>query len=52
MAFFRSIIRDRVGATAIEYAMIASLIGVAVLAGVQAVGTKQATQYNNINNKM
>ena len=52
MAKFLKLITNNKGATAIEYAMIASLIGVAVLAGVQAVGTKQATQYNNINNKM
>ena len=31
--------RDEAGATAIEYGLIASLIGVAIIAGFQALGT-------------
>lgn len=32
-------VRDEKGATAIEYGLIASLIGVAIIAGVKALGT-------------
>ena len=46
------VLRDTRGATAIEYAMIASLIAVAGIAGFQALGTKQGAQYNNVNNRL
>lgn len=36
---FKSFIRDESGATAIEYGLIASLVGVAIIAGVRALGT-------------
>ena len=41
---FRSLIKDENGATAIEYALIASLIAVAIIAALQTV----ATQLNNV----
>lgn len=41
---FRSLINDESGATAIEYALIASLIAVAIIAALQTV----ATQLNNV----
>ena len=47
-----TLLRDRRGATAIEYAMVASLIAVAAIAGFTALGTKQAAQYNNVNNTL
>jgi len=37
--WFKSFIRNESGATAIEYGLIASLIGVAIIAGVRALGT-------------
>ena len=46
------LVRDCLGATAIEYAMVASLIAVAAIAGFNALGTKQAAQYNNVNDKL
>ena len=36
----RFIFEDDSGATAIEYGLIAALIGVAIIAGVRALGTK------------
>jgi pilus assembly protein Flp/PilA len=36
------------GATAIEYALIASFISIAVISAVTTVGTKLVTSYNNI----
>lgn len=44
MNFIRKFRRDEEGATAIEYALIAGLIGVAIIVGAQTLGT-------NINNK-
>lgn len=38
------------GATSIEYALIAALIAIAMLAGLTIAGTRTATQYNNVAN--
>ncbi len=40
------------GATAIEYALIAALIGLAIIGGATALGGKSANQYNNVANKV
>ena len=40
------------GANAIEYALIASLISIAALIGMQNVGNKMNTMYNNVSNKL
>ena len=40
--------KKRLGATAIEYAMIASLISVAVIAGVRAVGVETSTLFSKV----
>ena len=50
--FINSLIADRRGVSAIEYAMIASLIAVAAIAGMTALGTKQGDQWNNVDNKL
>ena len=36
---------DRVGATAIEYALIASLISITIVGGVSAIGSTISTQF-------
>jgi pilus assembly protein Flp/PilA len=41
-------IRDACGATAIEYALIASLIGVAIIAAAALVGTDLNSTFNNV----
>jgi len=41
-------IRDESGATAIEYALIASLIAVAIITAVQTVGTKVSTVFTEV----
>ncbi len=41
-------IGDESGATAIEYALIASLIAVFIITAVQTVGTKVSTVFNEI----
>jgi pilus assembly protein Flp/PilA len=48
LTFFRRIGRDRDGATAIEYGLIAALIAVAIITGVTAVGTQLSTMFNNV----
>jgi len=43
-----NLIRDESGATAIEYALIASLIAVAIITAVQTVGTKVSTVFTEV----
>ena len=40
---------DRRGATAIEYALMASLIAIVIVTGVTAVGTKLSSMYASLN---
>ena len=44
----RNFLSDESGVTAIEYALIASLIAVAIIVAVQAVGTQVSTVFNEI----
>lgn len=48
----RHFLADESGATAIEYALIATLIGVVIIVGVTAVGTKLSTSFSNISAKL
>ena len=41
-------IRDARGVTAIEYALIAALIGIVIMVGVTAIGTKINARYSNV----
>ena len=49
--FFR-FFRDEAGATAIEYALIASLIAVVIIGGVTAVGTGLSSTFNTVSGKL
>ena len=40
------------GATAIEYALIASLIAVAAIGGMKSIGTKLDVMFNNVSNHL
>jgi pilus assembly protein Flp/PilA len=40
------------GATAIEYALVGSLISIAALAAMSGLGTKIGTMYNNVSAQM
>jgi pilus assembly protein Flp/PilA len=42
------LMKDESGATAIEYGLIAALIGVAIITGAKSVGTAQNTKFTNI----
>jgi pilus assembly protein Flp/PilA len=52
MTFFKKLIRDEEGATAIEYGLIAALIAVAAIVGMQALGTTLQGTFNNVSAKM
>ena len=45
-------LRNSKGATAIEYALIASLIAVVAIAGMKSIGNKILSQLNNIANNL
>lgn len=47
-----SFIRDDGGATAIEYALIASLIAVAIISAVSTVGGKVSTVFTEVGNSL
>jgi pilus assembly protein Flp/PilA len=52
MRRLRQILRCEQGANAIEYAVIASLISVAAILGMEALGGKIDTMYTNVSNKL
>ena len=50
-AFIR-FVKNHSGATAIEYALIASLIAVVIIGGVTAVGTSLSSTFNTVSGKL
>jgi pilus assembly protein Flp/PilA len=50
--FMKSFAHDDSGATAIEYALIASLIAVFIITAVQTVGTKVSTVFTEVGNAL
>jgi len=52
MSAISSFVRDESGATAIEYALIAALLSVAVIATLQSLGTKLKGTYGKINSAL
>lgn len=50
--FFARLWKDRSGATAIEYGLIAVLIAVAIISGATALGTSVNNMLNNDANKV
>ena len=44
--------KDESGATAIEYGLIATLIGIAIIVGAGALGTKLNAVFNGISTKL
>ena len=43
-----SLLRDQKGATAIEYALIASLISISILTAAQSIGTSLTATFNSV----
>lgn len=52
MTFFKNLVRDEAGATAIEYGLIAALIAVAAIVGMQSLGTTLEGTFQNVSTKM
>jgi pilus assembly protein Flp/PilA len=52
MTFFKNLVRDEQGATAIEYGLIAALIAVAAIVGMQAIGTSLGTTFTSVSTSM
>ena len=50
--FIRKLIRDKKGATAIEYGLIAALIAVAAITAMQGLGTSLNTTFTNASSAM
>jgi pilus assembly protein Flp/PilA len=49
---FQRLLQDRLGVTAVEYALIAALIAVAAIAAFTLVGTRLSTTFSVIANKL
>ncbi len=50
--FVTRFLKDELGATAIEYGLIAALIAVVIITGVGALGTTLNTKFNDIKTKV
>ena len=49
MTFFKNLVRDEQGATAIEYGLIAALIAVAAIAAMTSLGENLNTTFGEVN---
>jgi pilus assembly protein Flp/PilA len=52
MLILKRFLNDDVGATAIEYGLIAALIAVVIITGVTAVGTQLSTTFKNLSGNL
>ena len=52
MTFFKNLVRDEQGATAIEYGLIAALIAVAAITAMQSLGNELSTTFNNVSTEL
>ena len=52
MTFFKNLIRDEQGATAIEYGLIAALIAVAAIGAMTSLGSKLGSTFNNVSGNL
>jgi pilus assembly protein Flp/PilA len=52
MKNFRKLFKDRKGATAIEYGLIAALIAVAAISAMQGLGSQLKTTFNTTSSAM
>jgi len=50
--FFARFIKDESGATAIEYGLISALVGVAIIAGVKALGTSLSGTFSKVSSTL
>jgi pilus assembly protein Flp/PilA len=52
MCVLQRLLRDRLGVTSLEYALIAALIAVAAIAAFTLVGTHLSTTFSTVGNKL
>jgi pilus assembly protein Flp/PilA len=52
MTFFKKLIRDEAGATAIEYGLIAALIAVAAITAMGALGNQLTSTFETVSTEM
>jgi pilus assembly protein Flp/PilA len=52
MSMFPTLVKDQLGVTAVEYALIAALIAVAAIAAFTLVGTRLSTIFSTIAGKL
>ncbi len=52
MTFFKNMIRDEAGATAIEYGLIAALIAVAAITALNSVGGELTNTFDAVSNEL
>lgn len=52
MQFFRKLIKNEKGATAIEYGLIAALIAVAAITAMSGLGNQLGTTFNSVSTSM
>ena len=52
MTFFRKMLKDTKGATAIEYGLIAALIAVAAIAAMTSLGSGLTDTFENVSNHL
>lgn len=52
MTFFKKLIRDEAGATAIEYGLIAALIAVAAITAMQGLGNQLNTTFSTVSTQL
>jgi pilus assembly protein Flp/PilA len=52
MQFLKSFVRDDAGATAIEYALIASLIAIALVTILTSLGTRLSAEFSEISSAL
>jgi pilus assembly protein Flp/PilA len=48
LSFFKSLVRDESGATAIEYGLIAALVAIAAMGGMRLLGTSLNSIFTNV----
>jgi pilus assembly protein Flp/PilA len=52
MKYFRKMLKDTKGATAIEYGLIAALIAVAAITAMSSLGGQLSKTFNNVNKSL
>ena len=52
MTFFKNMLRDEAGATAIEYGLIAALIAVAAITAMSQLGEELSTTFNTVKTEL